>query len=139
MSQEQAVEKLVDQVNSDMGVFLAIISIMVAVFLYFQWRLSDSQVKRMKSEIKSEIAKEYNLDELNRKVGEIVKENADQLYRHVEDAFANLDAKLLNGEKYPVAADSIATSIYNNMLYILSSKTIDSENKQKCIKSAQKK
>lgn len=127
MSKEQVIEKLIDQINSNMQIFLGIL----AVFGLFQWRFSNSQIAKLKAEIKNEtrkeIAKEYKLDDLEklkRKVGEIVKEEAKQLYDHVEASFFGLDTALINGGKYPSSAEDSSTVIYNNMLYILSSKII---------------
>ncbi len=143
MSKEQVIEKLIDQINSNMQIFLGILALLVAVFGLFQWRFSNSQIAKLKAEIKNEtrkeIAKEYKLDDLEklkRKVGEIVKEEAKQLYNNVEDAFADLDTALINDGKYPSSVEDNSTAIYNNMLYILSSKIITKEDKQAYIKKA---
>lgn len=143
MSKEQAIEKLIDQINSNMQIFLGILAFLVAVFAFFQWKISKDQIAKLKVEIKTEtkkeIAEEYGLDdleELKGKVGEIVKEEANQLYKHVENAFADLDTALVNGGKYPISAEDDSSVIYNNMLYILSSKIIAKEDKQAYIKKA---
>ena len=70
MSKEQVIEKLIDQINSNMQIFLGILALLVAVFGLFQWRFSNSQIAKLKAEIKNEtrkeIAKEYKLDDLEK-------------------------------------------------------------------------
>lgn len=146
MSNEQVIEKLIDQINSNMQIFLGILALLLAIFGLFQWRFSNSQIAKLRAEIKNEtrkeIAKEYRLDDLDklkRKVEEIVKEEAEQLYNRIEDAFASLDMALINSGKYSNSAEDSSTVIYNNTLYILSSKIIAKEDKQTYIKKINEK
>lgn len=146
MSNEQVIEKLIDQINSNMQIFLGILALLLAIFGLFQWRFSNSQIAKLRAEIKNEtrkeIAKEYGLDDLDklkRKVEGIVKEEAEQLYNRIEDAFASLDMALINSGKYSNSAEDSSTVIYNNTLYILSSKIIAKEDKQTYIKKINEK
>lgn len=65
MTKEEIIEKLIDQINSDMGIFVSILSILVAVFLYFQWSLSDKQIKQMKSDIRQKLIDDYSIDSIS--------------------------------------------------------------------------
>lgn len=60
----------------------------------------------------------------------------ENLYNHVEEAFSDLSKMLASGEYHNESAQDNATSIYNNMLYILSSTSIDGGLKQECFRKA---
>ena len=72
MTKEQAIEKLVDQINSDMAIFVGILAIVLAAFLYFQWRLSDKQIKKMKDETRQELEETYHFNEMRRDINGLV-------------------------------------------------------------------
>lgn len=68
MTNEQVVEKLIEQINNNMQIFLGILGFLVAIFAFFQWRISQSQLKNLKEKAKTEaineIAEKYKLDKL---------------------------------------------------------------------------
>ena len=141
MSNSEVFDKMYQEINRQntfyfwiIGIVISMIPALVAIFFYFQWRLSDSQVKKMKAEIENNIVEKYGLVKLNKKVGDIVTDNAVLFYNRVEEAFADLDKVLTTGEYHNESAQSDATSIYNNMLYILSSTSIDGGLKQECFR-----
>ena len=41
MTNEQIIEKLIDQINNDMQIFIAVLSIVIAIAAVLQWRISD--------------------------------------------------------------------------------------------------
>ena len=88
MSKEQVIEKLIDQINGDMQIFLGILALLVAIFAFFQWRYSNGQIEKLRSgieqdlidkhkisQISSMVEKENSLEEkvysLNEKMGEL--------------------------------------------------------------------
>lgn len=68
MTNEQVVEKLIEQINNNMQIFIGILGFLVAIFAFFQWRISQSQLKNLKEKAKAEaineIAEKYKLDKL---------------------------------------------------------------------------
>lgn len=68
MTNEQVIEKLIDQINNNMQIFLGILGVLVAIFAFFQWRISQSQLKNLKEKAKAEaindIVEKYKLDNL---------------------------------------------------------------------------
>lgn len=66
MTKEEIIEKLIEQINNNMQIFLGILSLLVAVFAYFQWRLSQSQLSRLKEEIEKQIKIKYHLNKINK-------------------------------------------------------------------------
>lgn len=66
MTKEEIIEKLIEQINNNMQIFLGILSLLVAVFAYFQWRLSQSQLNRLKEEIEKQIKIKYHLNKINK-------------------------------------------------------------------------
>lgn len=71
MTKEQALEKLIDQINNDMEVFVGILAIVLAAFLYFQWRLSDKQILKMKQETSQELERLYHFDQMQNTIDEL--------------------------------------------------------------------
>lgn len=52
------VNRLIDLQNIYLGIFLTILSIILAAVLYFQWRLSDKKIEKIKLSAKSETVSE---------------------------------------------------------------------------------
>lgn len=73
MTKEQAIEKLIEQVNHNMDTFIGILGIVLAAFLYFQWRLSEKQIQKMKDSTKQELEEKYHFQEIINKINEIEK------------------------------------------------------------------
>ena len=63
MTKDQLIDKLFDQVNNNVNMFLTIIGVFLTITLFlfgiFQWRFSSSQVKEMRNKLKKEIYEEY--------------------------------------------------------------------------------
>lgn len=66
MTKEEVIEKLIEQVNHNMDTFIGILGILLAAFLYFQWRLSQSQLNKLREEIEKQIRVKYHLDKINK-------------------------------------------------------------------------
>lgn len=66
MTKEEVIEKLIEQVNHNMDTFIGILGILLAVFLYFQWRLSQSQLNRLREEIEKQIKVKYHLEKIDK-------------------------------------------------------------------------
>lgn len=64
MTKEQALEKLIDQINNDMAIFVGILAIVLAAFLYFQWSLSEKKIKQLKSDIEQDLIEKYTVDRI---------------------------------------------------------------------------
>lgn len=64
MTKEQALEKLIDQINSDMATFIGILAVVLAAFLYFQWSLSEKKIKQLKSDIEQDLVEKYTVDRI---------------------------------------------------------------------------
>ena len=83
MTKDQLIDKLFDQVNNNVNMFLTIIGVFLTITLFlfgiFQWRFSSSQVKEMRNKLKKEIYEEYDLkkiDNLESQVKDLDKQTA---------------------------------------------------------------
>lgn len=66
MTNEQIIEKLIDQINNDMQIFIAVLSIVIAIAAFLQWRISDKQIQKMQMAIKEANNKSEKLAEMNK-------------------------------------------------------------------------
>lgn len=66
MTNEQVIEKLIDQINNDMQIFIAVLSIVIAIAAFLQWRISDKQIQKMQIAIKEANNKSEKLAEMNK-------------------------------------------------------------------------
>lgn len=69
MSKAEQIEKLYEEISRQntwymwtVGTLVAIIALIIGAFMYFQWKLSDSQIKKLKAETETDLVKQYNLD-----------------------------------------------------------------------------
>ncbi|WP_323059077.1 hypothetical protein, partial [Limosilactobacillus reuteri] len=150
MTKEQAIEKLVDQINSDMAIFVGILAIVLAAFLYFQWRLSDKQIKKMKDETRQELEETYHFNEMRRDINGLnnnlksIKKELDTLMDTVEklktsisnnehdiSKLGKLDNNLFNTSEMKIDYDSIQNSMERAMIESEISSLIYSKDKEK--------
>lgn len=150
MTKEQAIEKLVDQINSDMAIFVGILAIVLAAFLYFQWRLSDKQIKKMKDETRQELEETYHFNEMRRDINGLnnnlksIKKELDTLMDTVEklktsisnnehdiSKLGKLDNNLFNISEMKIDYDSIQNSMERAMIESEISSLIYSKDKEK--------
>ncbi|WP_295728594.1 hypothetical protein [uncultured Limosilactobacillus sp.] len=75
MTKEQALEILIEQINHNMETFIAIVSILLAVFVVFQWRLSNKQIEKMKKDTLDKIEGKHHLSKLE----EVVSDNSKKI------------------------------------------------------------
>lgn len=71
MTKEEIIQKLMDQINSINATYITIISIVLVLvtiafsaLFWLQIKLSKEQYLKMKSELKDEMVKEYNLNQI---------------------------------------------------------------------------
>lgn len=71
MSKAKQIDMLYQTINNQnntyawtVGIFITIILTIIGFFAYFQWRLSESQIKKIKDETEKEIIAKYQLDNL---------------------------------------------------------------------------
>lgn len=71
MSKAKQIDMLYQTINNQnntyawtVGIFITIILTIIGFFAYFQWRLSESQIKKIKDETEKEIIEKYQLDNL---------------------------------------------------------------------------
>ena len=73
MSKEQVIEKLIDQINGNMQIFLGILGVLVAIFAFFQWRYSSGQIERLRSRIEQDLIDKHKISQIS---SMIEKENS---------------------------------------------------------------
>ena len=73
MSKSEIISRLMDEMSSQNDWYLAAIGILITLTLfvsgfsiYAQLKLSDKQVKKLKSSIKGELIQEYSLDDISK-------------------------------------------------------------------------
>lgn len=66
MTNEQIIEKLIDQINNDMQIFIAVLGFVIAIAAVLQWRISDKQIQKMQIAIKEANNKSEKLAEMNK-------------------------------------------------------------------------
>lgn len=66
MTNEQVIEKLIDQINNDMQIFIAVLGFVIAIAAVLQWRISDKQIQKMQMAIKEANNKSEKLAEMNK-------------------------------------------------------------------------
>ena len=54
MSKEEALEQMIDIANHNMDWFIAIISVLIGFFAFYQWFLNDRQINRLKESMQRE-------------------------------------------------------------------------------------
>lgn len=119
MTKEQAIERLIEQVNHNMDTFIGILGIVLAAFLYFQWRLSEKQIQKMKDSTKQELEDKYHFQETINKVDEYrksleeLKKKIKNLNHSIDDNKRELNAVVQDREKE--LADSIAADTKLNL------------------------
>lgn len=91
MSNSDLFDKLYQEINRQNAFYFWIVgialSIAVAVTAFFgilQWRLSDKQIEKMKSDAKKDIVKEYQLDDLNNRLENLEKEIKELSSKHLD-------------------------------------------------------
>lgn len=69
MSKAKQIDMLYQTINNQnntyawtVGIFITIILTIIGFFAYFQWRLSESQIKKIKNETENDLVKQYHLD-----------------------------------------------------------------------------
>lgn len=86
------VNRLIDLQNIYIGIFLTILSIILAAVLYFQWRLSDKKIEKIilsaKSETVSEIERILGVTSL----AEFKNDTDGDIWREKEDVFVTAQA-----------------------------------------------
>ena len=116
MSKDQIIETLLDQINNNMNIFLAILAIALTAFFVLQWRLSDKQIEKLKVKIKQELISEYRLDrfgDLAQKVSAIEKDLQEfkkAMQLHDEDVVSELNDTVINIYDHDPAKAAICTN-----------------------------
>ncbi|WP_193063497.1 hypothetical protein [Oceanobacillus oncorhynchi] len=85
------VNRLMDLQNAYMGIFLAVLGVVLAIMGFLQWRLSDKQVEKIKSETEKKL-----LDQFNYKLEGSIKENKKTLLNSIRyPLFQTIDLNLM--------------------------------------------
>ncbi|MGI1803614.1 hypothetical protein ACRPK0_08380 [Limosilactobacillus reuteri] len=113
MTNEQVIEKLIDQINNNMQIFLGILGFLVAIFAFFQWRISQSQLKNLKEKVKTEIAKEYHLNSLNTRLDNLKEKTDDLQFKYQKSDIVDLNKKL---KETSALADRLAIGLLGKIL-----------------------
>ena len=73
MSKSELIVHLYDEINRQntwymwtVGIFLVLITIILGFFSVLQWRLSENQIRKMKSEIENEVAEKFELNSIEK-------------------------------------------------------------------------
>lgn len=109
MSKDQMIQEIIEITAHNMDWFIAIIGVTVALFALFQWKFTDKQIDKMKSDILNQVNKEYETR---------IKKLEDTLTNHqqYQNNRAMLIANSLNDKffKLETCRDSIQESLYSN-------------------------
>ena len=65
MSNSEAIQTLIDQINSNTDHYLALIFFGLGVFGLLQWRITDSHLEKIKAKMESELETKYSLSKLD--------------------------------------------------------------------------
>ena len=60
MTKTEALEQTIQIIHQDMDWFIGIVSILIALFAFFQWKLSEKQIRKIKEETLREAKKEFH-------------------------------------------------------------------------------
>lgn len=60
------IQEIIEISAHNMDWFIGFVGLLLAFFAYFQWRLSQSQLDRLKEEIEKQIKVKYHLDKINK-------------------------------------------------------------------------
>ncbi len=66
MSKEEMIQEIIEISAHNMDWFIGFVGLLLAFFAYFQWRLSKSQLNKLKEEIEKQIRVKYHLDKINK-------------------------------------------------------------------------
>ena len=66
MSKEEMIQEIIEISAHNMDWFIGFVGLLLAFFAYFQWRLSRSQLNKLKEEIEKQIRVKYHLDKINK-------------------------------------------------------------------------
>ncbi|MCJ2382902.1 hypothetical protein HZI70_01995 [Lactiplantibacillus plantarum] len=67
MSKSDVVQRLLEELNNQNQIYIAIIALVLVFFGVMQWRFSDKQIKKMKDDFK----KDFKIEEINDLIDEI--------------------------------------------------------------------
>ncbi|PWT35187.1 hypothetical protein DKZ22_12515 [Limosilactobacillus reuteri] len=70
MTKTEALEQTIQIIHQDMDWFIGIVSILIALFAFFQWKLSEKQIRKIKEETLREAKKNF-IDELDKRVSSL--------------------------------------------------------------------
>ncbi len=66
MSKEEMMQEIIEISAHNMDWFIGIVGLLLAFFTYFQWKLSQSQLDKLKKEIEDQIKVKYHLEKINK-------------------------------------------------------------------------
>lgn len=112
----QQVNRLMDLQNTYLVIFLTILSVVITVAVVLQWRMSESQMKKMKDSTKAELIEKYRLEKINSEINEnninIKKTKALVLYN--ENYFVTFMSDVVSsGELGVISSISILEELFN--------------------------
>lgn len=89
MSKSDVVQRLLEELNNQNQIYIAIIALVLVFFGVMQWRFSDKQIKKMKDDFK----KDFKIEEINNTLKE-ANRKSEKLSTALSDA-RKTEAKLL--------------------------------------------
>lgn len=89
MSRSDVVQRLLEELNNQNQIYIAIIALVLVFFGVMQWRFSDKQIKKMKDDFK----KDFKIEEINNTLKE-ANRKSEKLSTALSDA-RKTEAKLL--------------------------------------------
>ena len=66
MSKEEMIQEIIEISAHNMDWFIGIVGLLLAFFTYFQWKLSQSQLDKLKKEVENQIKVKYHLEKINK-------------------------------------------------------------------------
>lgn len=125
MTNEQVIEKLIEQINNNMQIFLGILGLLIALFAYFQWRISQSQINTLKIQIEKDLITKYRLQDIKRELDQTIINDAIRYENVINSEIAKLEDGLYS-EGYSVQMEYSERKIVIDMASVFNS-AIDDE------------
>ena len=66
MSKEEMIQEIIEISAHNMDWFIGIVGLLLAFFTYFQWKLSQSQLDKLKKEVENQIKVKYHLEKIDK-------------------------------------------------------------------------
>lgn len=105
----EQINKLMDLQIEYLNIFLLILTVVIGVMGFFQWKLSDKQINTIKNDMDEKISKKYKKD-----LDEAIKKNEEQFLEAVRlITFSSIETLILIEFRFDYLAEKTSTLLKN--------------------------